>query len=110
MSTTIPGRDETYARAAHLLARLAARRTPGTAAGASDLPARSGGPQGRGRHAVRCSPACWMMTPCGPGRWSATPSTRRYRADLSRALDRMPGLLARWTRCRARCRTATRPR
>ncbi len=34
-----PWTDEVYARAAHLLGRLAARRTPGSAAGASDLPA-----------------------------------------------------------------------
>jgi hypothetical protein len=34
-----PWTDEVYTRAAHLLGRLAARRTPGSAAGASDLPA-----------------------------------------------------------------------
>ena len=83
MSTTTPGRDETYARAAYLLARLAARRAPGTAAGTSDLPpglavrkvVESRGPAARRR--------CWLMTRVWARPLVATTVDPALRADLA---------------------------
>ncbi|QWZ07198.1 hypothetical protein KRR39_17195 [Nocardioides panacis] len=84
--------DEGYARAAHLLARLAARRRAGTAAGASHLPAGYGvrkvldarGPLLAGALA---DDALWER-PVVTG--TVDPA---YRADLARALAAMPALL-----------------
>jgi hypothetical protein len=87
-----PWTDETYARTAHLLARLAARRTTGTAAGASDLPPGfavrkvldSRGPL---LAAVLDDHALWARPVVTD---TVDPA---YRADLSRALALMPDLL-----------------
>ncbi|CAN5501581.1 hypothetical protein BH10ACT10_BH10ACT10_18220 [soil metagenome] len=87
-----PWPDEAYARAAHLLARLAARRTPGLPAGAGDLPAGfavrkvvdSRGPLLAG---VLDDDALWDRPVV------AAAVDRDFRADLRRALGLLPALL-----------------
>ena len=88
-----PWRDATYARAAFLLARLAARRVPGTAAGTSDLP-----PGLAVRKVVEPRAPVLAGLVADDAVWTH-PMVRDHvdpalRADLSRALDRLPGLLA----------------
>jgi hypothetical protein len=88
-----PWSDETYARAAFLLARLAARRRPGTAAGTSELP-----PGLAVRKVVESRAPMLAGLVADDAAW-AHPVVRDHvdpslRADLSRALDRLPGLLA----------------
>jgi hypothetical protein len=88
-----PWSDETYARAAFLLARLAARRRPGTAAGTSELP-----PGLAVRKVVESRAPMLAGLVADDAAW-ARPVVRDHvdpslRADLSRALDRLPGLLA----------------
>jgi hypothetical protein len=87
-----PWSDATYARAAFLLARLAARRLPGTAAGASDLP------PGLGVRKVVESRAPMLAGVVADDAVWARSTVRDHvdtglRADLSRALDRLPALL-----------------
>lgn len=87
-----PWPDEAYARAAHLLARLAARRTPGLPAGASDAPAGFGvrkvvdsrGPLLAG---VLDDDAVWDRPVV------ADVVDRGFRHDLRRALGMLPALL-----------------
>jgi len=84
--------DDGYARAAHLLARLAARRTAGTAAGASDLPPGFAvrkvlDTRGPLLAEVLADDALWDR-PLVAG--TVDPA---YRADLARALAAMPALL-----------------
>ena len=88
-----PWSDATYARAAFLLARLAARLLPGTAAGASDLP------PGLGVRKVVESRAPMLAGVVADDAVWARSTVRDHvdpglRADLSRALDRLPALLA----------------
>jgi hypothetical protein len=84
--------DPVYARAAHLLARLAARRTPGTAAGASDLPAGFAVRKVVDARAPMLAAALEDDT-----RWARPPVAEsvdgRLREDLRRALGMLPELL-----------------
>ncbi len=87
-----PWPDEAYARAAHLLARLAARRTPGSAAGASDLPA------GFAVRKVVDSRAPLLAGVLDDDALWGRPVVAEvvdddFRADLHRAVGLLPGLL-----------------
>ena len=101
--------DERYARAAHLLARLAARRTAGTAAGPVTWPRGSRSARSWTRVA-RCWPLRWPTTPSGPGRWSPTPSTPATAPISPGRWGRCRTCSTRWTPSRSPCRTATRRR
>jgi len=88
-----PWDDEAYARAAYLLARLAARRTPGTAAGATAL-----APGLAVRKLVE-SRGVLVPGPLDDDALWARPEVADavdddYRADLRRTLGMIPALLA----------------
>ena len=84
---------ETYARAAHLLARLAARRGPGDPAGTCDLP-----PGFAVRKVVESRAATVADLLGDDAVWErplvAGTVDACYRGDLRRAVDRLPQLIA----------------
>jgi hypothetical protein len=84
--------DERYARAAHLLARLAARRTAGTTAGTSDL-----APGFAVRKVLDARGPLLAAALADDALWArpvvAGTVDTGYRADLARALGAMPDLL-----------------